>query len=53
MITFRKITKNNFEDIINLDAGKEGDKHVAKNYYSLLEAFFEHSIDDIKGIYLN
>ena len=53
MITFRKITKNNFEDIINLDAGKEGDKHVAKNYYSLLEAFFEHSINDIKGIYLN
>lgn len=53
MITFRKVTKYNYEDIINLDAGKEGDNHVAKNYYSLLEAFFEHSIDNIKGIYLD
>lgn len=53
MITFRKVTKGNFENIINLDAGKEGDNHVAKNYYSLLEAFFEHSIDNVNGIYLN
>lgn len=53
MITFRKVTKHNFEDIINLDAGKEGDNYVAKNYYSLLEAFFEHSIDNVRSIYLN
>ena len=53
MITFRKVTKYNFEDIINLDAGKEGNNHVAKNYYSLLEAFFENSIDNVRGIYHN
>ena len=53
MISFRKVTKHNFEDIITLDAGKEGANHVAKNYYSLLEAFFEHSIDNVRGIYFD
>ena len=53
MITFRKVTKHNYEDIINLDAGKKGNSHVVKNYYSLLEAFFEHNIDNVKGIYLD
>lgn len=53
MITFRKVTKHNFEDIINLDAGIEGNNHVAKNYYTLLEAFYERDLENIKGIYFD
>jgi len=53
MITFRKVTKSNYEDIIKLDAGEEGHKHVAKNYYTLLQAFFEYYINGVNGIYYN
>lgn len=50
-ISFRKVTKDNFEEIISLDSGKEGEKHVASNSYSIIEAFFKYTIDDVKGIY--
>jgi len=36
-----------------LEKKEEGNNHVAKNYYSLLEVFFEHNIDDVRGIYLD
>lgn len=53
MISFRKITKNNYKDVIELDAGEEGHKHVARNNKTILEAIFEHSLDNVKAIYNN
>ena len=50
-VTFRKVTNKNFEDIISLERGNEGKKHVASNCYSLIEAFFNYKIDDVRGIY--
>ena len=53
MISFRKITKKNYKDVIELDAGEEGHKHVARNDKTILEAIFEHSLDNVKAIYNN
>ena len=53
MLKFKSVNKNNFEDFIELDAGKEGEKHCAKSSYTIIEAVFDKSLDKVKGIYLD
>ena len=53
MIKFRKITKKNLWDVVNLNAGNKGNKHVAKNSHTLLEAIFDKKLIYMKAIYHN
>ena len=53
MITFRKITKRNLWDVVKLNAGKEGNKHVALNSHTLLEAVFDNKLSGVRAIYNN
>jgi len=53
MISFRKITKKNLWNVVELDAGKKGREHVAPNSHTLLEAIFDNKLSYVKGIYNN
>ena len=53
MITFRKITKKNLWHVVELNAGEEGEKHVALNSHTLLEAIFDNKLVYVKAIYYN
>lgn len=53
MITFRKITKNNYEQIIELNGGKKSEEHCAPNYRTILDAVFQNNTETLKAIYLN
>jgi len=53
MITFRKISKANYKDVLNLDTGSEGIKHCASSEQTLVEATLNNNLENVKAIYLN
>lgn len=53
MITFRKVSKSNYQDIINLSVGKPNEKYIVNNSKTLLKAIFNDKLHYVKAIYLN
>jgi len=53
MIKFKKITKHNYEQIIELSGGKNSEEHCAPNYKTILDSLFHNRSDGLKGIYLD
>ena len=51
MITFRTITKKNYEDVANLDPGKENLKYILPTWMSMLSAHYESNHLVMKAIY--
>ena len=53
MISFRKITKKNVWDVVELNAGEKGHTYVALNSHTLLEAIFDNKLLYVRAIYIN
>jgi len=51
-ITLRNVTKDNFNNIIELNSGKDN-IYITTNAYTIIESFFDKKIKYVKGIYLN
>ena len=49
MIKFHKITKNNLEKVLELDAGDKG-KYIATNSYTISQASLNNHLDYVKAI---
>ena len=50
MIKLRNISKNIVWKVVELSPGKKGEKYVAKNSHTLIEAIFDKKIDNVKAI---
>ena len=53
MITFRNITKYNYESVALLDPGKENSKYISQNSILMLSAFYNNIFLEMKAIYNN
>ena len=52
-ISFRPVTEDNWNAVVQLYAGKEGSKHVAPNTHTVVEAFASGLSDGLNAIYAN
>lgn len=53
MITFRKITRNNYDKVAALHPGEENLKYIAPNWMIMLSAHYMTNCLEMKGIYNN
>lgn len=53
MITFRKITRYNYDQIISLDPGEENLKYFPPNWMIMLSAHYTNHCLEMKAIYYN
>ena len=51
MYKFRKVTKQNYEELIEMDGGSE--EHCAPNYRTILDAIYNNKQYGLRAIYLN
>lgn len=53
MITFKNITKNNYEAVAKLDPGEENLKYISQNSMLMLSAHYNKMFLEMKAIYYN
>lgn len=51
-VSLRPVTKENYEEVCELDVTKEQEQYVACNMYSLVESMFNEGYET-RAIYLN
>lgn len=53
MIKFKSVNKKNYEEICNLNPGRNNKKYIASNAESIVEFIYEGYTGEYKGIYLD